>query len=301
MIKFSLLNNTKYSFLKSINPYLFITPAVLILLLLLVFPIIKVFQFSLYNNCIIIDKPEWVGLKHFYDLLSDTIFFKAFTNTVIFTFFSVIFHLILGFIFALLLNQPINNKALAYFRIILILPWIFTATIVAINWRLLLDPMGIINYLLNQLGIINSYLEWFGSYSLALPALILVNIWRGYPFIMVSLLAGLQGIQSNLYEAAEVDGANEWQKIIYITIPQLKPIILSVGVLDTIWTFRLFPLIWLTTGGGPGNSTEMLSTYTYKLAFEQFKFSKASALAVVILVVVTSLSYFYVKQQKQLE
>jgi len=126
LIKFSLLNNTKYSFLKSINPYLFITPAVLILLLLLVFPIIKVFQFSLYNNCIIVDKPEWVGLKHFYDLLSDTIFFKAFTNTVIFTFFSVTFHLILGFIFALLLNQPINNKALAYFRIILILPWIFT-------------------------------------------------------------------------------------------------------------------------------------------------------------------------------
>ena len=113
--------------------------------------------------------------------------------------------------------------------------------------------------------------------------LLLVNTWRGYPFVMLSILAGLQSIAADLYEASKVDGANVTQSFLHITLPQLKPVLLSVGLLDTIWTFQLFPLIWLTTGGGPGHATEVLATYTYKKAFESVQFSMASTIAVVIL------------------
>ena len=115
---------------------------------------------------------------------------------------------------------------------------------------------------------------------------------------MVSLLAGLQGLPKDLYEAAGIDGANEFQKFRYITIPQLVPIMISVALLDFIWTMQVFPLVWMTTGGGPIYSTEVLSTYTYKLAFSQYEFSLASASAIFILMVSMSMTYFYIKHQK---
>ncbi|MEO5614332.1 MAG: sugar ABC transporter permease, partial [Cypionkella sp.] len=120
----------------------------------------------------------------------------------------------------------------------------------------------------------------------------------GYPLYMVSLLAGLQGIPKDLYEAAGIDGANEFQKFRYITIPQLMPIIISIALLDFIWTMQVFPLVWMTTGGGPIYATEVLSTYTYKLAFSSYEFSQASASAIFILIMSMSVTYFYIKHQK---
>ena len=152
-----------------------------------------------------------------------------------------------------------------------ILPWLFTAVIIAIIWRLLLDPNGVINSVLMTLHIVGFKVEWFSSPRTALHAVTFVNIWAGYPLYMVSLLAGLQGIPKDLYEAAGIDGANAWQKFRYITIPQLMPIMISIALLDFIWTMQVFPLVWMTTGGGPIHATEMLSTYTYKLAFRRVR------------------------------
>jgi multiple sugar transport system permease protein len=140
--------------------------------------------------------------------------------------------------------------------------------------------------------------EWFSDPKVALPAVTFVNIWAGYPFCMVSLLAGLQGIPQDLYEAASIDGANDWHKFIYITIPQLSPIIKSITTLDFIWTMQVFSLVWMTTGGGPIHVTEVVGTYTYKLAFSQLKFSLASASAVIILIFSMILAVFYIRYQK---
>jgi multiple sugar transport system permease protein len=178
------------------------------------------------------------------------------------------------------------------------MPWVFTATIIAIIWRLLLNPNGVINYLLWFLNINKNNVEWFSSTTTALHAVTFVNIWAGYPFYMVSLLAGLQGIPETLYEAATIDGANELRKFRSITIPQLMPIIISISMLDFIWTMQVFALIWMTTGGGPIRTTEVLGTYTYKLAFTRLQFSLASASAVVILVFSMIVAFFYVKNQK---
>ena len=126
-----------------------------------------------------------------------------------------------------------------------------------------------------------------------------VNIWAGYPFFMISILAGLQGIPADLYEAAAVDGANGPEQFRYVTLPQLKPVLLSMAVLDLIWTSQQFALIWMTTGGGPLNATEMLSTYTYKQAFSNYEFSTASASAVIVLLLTMILAVFYVRHQRE--
>ncbi len=162
----------------------------------------------------------------------------------------------------------------ALFRIVYILPWLFTVAIIAVLWRLLLDP--------ERRGQLPAHWRsasstdrssWLADPTLALPAVTFINIWAGYPFFMISLLAGLQGISADLYEAAAVDGASAVQRFCNVTLPQLKPIIISMAVLDLIWTSQQFALIWMTTGGGPLNATEMLSTYTYKLAFSSYEFA----------------------------
>jgi multiple sugar transport system permease protein len=227
-------------------------------------------------------------------VLTDGVFGTAIGNTLIFTIVSVIAHLLIGLGFAMLLNSPlISNASRAVFRTIYILPWLFTAAVIAVLWRMLLNPNGVVNYLLS------TDLEWLSSPTLALGAVTFINIWAGYPFFMISLLAGLQGIPADLYEAATVDGANGWQRFFNVTLPQLRPIIISMTLLDLIWTSQQFALIWMMTGGGPLNATEVLSTFTYKQAFSEYEFATASAAAVVVLLLTMILAFFYVRQQRE--
>ncbi|MFC7582238.1 carbohydrate ABC transporter permease [Schaalia naturae] len=220
-------------------------------------------------------------------------------NTAIFTIVSVVAHLILGLVFSMLLNSGhVSRMTRTVFRTLFVLPWLLTVAIIAILWRLLLDPNGVVNFVLDSLGLASGQIEWLSNPSMALPAVTFINIWAGYPFFMISLLAGLQGIPMDLYEAAEVDGAGGARKFWHITIPQLKPIIVSMAMLDLIWTSQQFALIWMTTGGGPLNRTEMLSTFTYKLAFSQYDFSGASASAVVTLALSMILAIGYVRTQE---
>jgi multiple sugar transport system permease protein len=212
---------------------------------------------------------------------------------------SVIFHVIIGLAFALMLNsERISRTARAILRVLYILPWLFTAVIIAIIWRLILDPSGVVNAILMTLGIVDFRVEWFSSPKTAIHALTFVNIWAGYPLYMVTLLAGLQGIPRDLYEAASIDGAGPVRQLWHVTLPQLKPIIVSIALLDFIWTMQVFPLVWMTTGGGPIHATEMMSIYTYKAAFSRFQFSVAAASAVILFIISMSMTYFYIKHQK---
>jgi len=288
-----------YRALRSIAPYLYLTPTLLLLLLLMLFPMGVVLHYATLDNVITNRNPTFVGLENFKTILLDETFRIAVGNTLYFTAMSVIFHLGLGLGFALLLNSArVNPTVRALFRVLYILPWLFTAVIIAIVWRLLLDPSGVVNAVLTGIGLIERNVEWFSSSDTAIHALTFVNIWAGYPLFMVSLLAGLQGVPGSLYEAADIDGANAFQKLRYITIPHLMPIIVSIALLDFIWTMQVFPLVWLTTGGGPVHATEMIGTYTYKLAFTRYEFSLASASAVVMLLISLVGAFFYLRYQK---
>lgn len=239
-------------------------------------------------------------MQNYLTIFENPVFWQSVAQTLYFTIMSVVFHFIIGLAFALLLNtNRVDPLIRSILRVLFILPWLFTAVIIAIIWRLLLDPNGVVNSVLMALHIINFKVEWFSSTRTAIHALTFANIWAGYPLYMVSLLAGLQGISKELYEAAGIDGANELQKFWYITIPQLMPIIISIALLDFIWTMQVFPLVWMTTGGGPIYSTEVLSTFTYKLAFSQYEFSLASASAMIILIISMSVTYFYIKHQQR--
>ena len=288
-----------YKTKKRLTPLLYVAPATALFCLLMLFPMITVLRYSLMDGAIMKKDAAFVGLQNYFTIFADPVFWQSVGQTLYFTVMSVIFHLLIGLAFALLLNtQRVHPVIRSILRVLYILPWLFTAVIIAIIWRLILDPNGVVNSILMTLHIVDFKVEWFSSTKTALHALTFANIWAGYPLYMVSLLAGLQGIPKDLYEAAGIDGANEFQKFRYITIPQLMPIIISIALLDFIWTMQVFPLVWMTTGGGPIHTTEVLSTYTYKLAFSSYQFSQASASAIFILILSMSATYFYIKHQK---
>jgi multiple sugar transport system permease protein len=284
------------------EPYAFAAPGTIVIAALMVVPVLIVIGYSLFDNVITEPDPSFVGLKNFIQLFATGDFPRAMANTAIFTATSVVCHMIIGVAFATMLNSKLlPGWVTAIFRVVFILPWLFTAAVVAVLWRLMLDPHGVINYLLEQLHLISSAVPWFSTPSTAMVSIVVMNIWAGYPFFMISLLAGLQGIPTSLVEAARVDGASGIHTFFNVVIPQLRPILISMSMLDILWTSQQFALIWLTTGGGPLNVTEMISTFTYKAAFSDYEFSQASAAAVVLIGFSLIIAIVYVRSQRRAE
>jgi multiple sugar transport system permease protein len=291
---------SRSGWVRRLVPYGYLSPTIVLVVVLMVVPIVMVISYSFRDNVIVQDNSVFAGFANYATVLKDPDFLTALKNTAVFIVVSMVAHLLLGLGFAMMLNsQLLSGVTKAVFRIVYILPWLFTIAVIAVIWRLLLDPSGVINYVLHSLGLIQQGVDWLGDPGKALWVVTFVNIWSGYPFFMISLLAGLQGIPGELYEAASVDGANPWQRFRNVTLPQLRPVIISMAVLDLIWTSQQFALIWMMTGGGPLHATEMLSTYTYKQAFSEYEFSTASAAAVIVLLLTMILAFFYVRQQRE--
>lgn len=285
---------------KNTVPYFYLLPTMIIMLVLLIIPVSMVIKYSFFDNVIINKNPVFVGLGNFKIILTEKNFFVAVKNTSIFVGGSIIAHIFLGMVYALLLNTKyLKSRTKSLFRMLYSLPWMFTASIIAILWKMMFNPHGVINYLLQIFHLTSTNIEWLGSRKFALLAVTIINIWAGYPFYMISILAGLQGIPIELYEASGIDGANTVQQFTKITLPQLKPVLISLVMLDFIWTIQQFALIWMTTGGGPINATEMLSTFIYKLGFSRYQYSQASAGAVILLLVCSFIAIFYVRNQRR--
>ncbi len=285
---------------RRLQPYAYISPVMILMITLLFIPIILVIGYSFYDNVLVKQNPVWVGLSNYKKILSDRVFLLSIKNTIYFVILNVVFHLIIGMALALMVNdRSLGAVPKALFRVVYLLPWMFNATVIAILWKLLLNPNGIINYLLTQWNLIGNKIAWLSDRKIVLNVLTFINIWAGYPFYMISILAGLQGIPRDLYEAAAIDGSTSVQQFFYISIPQLKPILISIAMLDFIWTTQNFSLIWLLTAGGPSHATEMMSTYVYTTAFTEYQYARASAAAVIILLACVVLAVFYVRNQNQ--
>jgi multiple sugar transport system permease protein len=258
--------------------YLFIFPAFLLLVSILGFPAVAAVLQSF--NLVWVKTPSF-SLASYSRLIGDAEFLGTLKNTVIFVGFTVGFHLLIGLGVALLLNLEIRNKR--FFRVIAILPWTVPDVIGGLIWRFMFDTLpGMINAMLLEFAIISDPIDWLGNPKLAFGCLIFAETWRGYPFAMLILLAGLQAIPKEQYEAAQIDGASIFKSFIYITLPNLKFMIIIATVLDTIWESRLFGMIYSMTGGGPGYSSQVLSLLTYKQYFLFFNTSYAGAIAVVL-------------------
>lgn len=275
----------------------FVLPGVVLLILVLGWPAITSILYSF--------ETEQAGdtaytFSNYANLLKDPFFKTTFWNTGVFVFFSVAAHMILGMAVAMVLNLALPVKPL--FRVIALLPWVVPDVVVGIIWKWMLDPIyGSMNDLLLKLGIISNAVEWLSNPKLAMASVIVVNLWRGFPFVMLILLAGLQSIPKHLYEAAAIDGAPKLQQFIHITLPGLRKMIVVALALDIVWEVRRFGLIQAMTQGGPGILTEVLSTYTYKQYFQFFRFEYASAISVVMTIVLllVSLPYIWMISQEE--
>ncbi|WP_332689076.1 carbohydrate ABC transporter permease [Bosea sp. (in: a-proteobacteria)] len=274
----------------------FLWPALLILVALLLYPLGDVVRLSFYDSNL--QREVWVGLGNYLALLNDPLFWKAFAQTVVFTFFSVVLHLVIGLALALLLNMQLAPVFRSLARGLLIVPWLLAPTVAGMIWVLMLQPFGVFNGLLVTLGFLdpNGTISWLGDPSTALGSVTAMNVWRAFPFFMVMLLAGLQAIPKQLYEAAEIDGATLWEQFWHITLPQLRSVITTIVLLDSIWTFRAFDPVYVMTGGGPAHSSEVLATAIYFDGFQKLKFGYASAQAVVMFVVLFIVSAIYVRR-----
>ena len=269
---------------------LFVLPGVFLLVLVLGFPAITSLSYSIRAEN---GDTSSHTLSHYTNLTKDPFFKRTFWNTTVFVSLSVASHLVLGLAVALLLNSALPAKPL--FRLIALLPWVVPDVVAGIIWKWMYDPIyGALNDVLLRIGLIDTQIEWLSNPSIALVSVILVNLWRGFPFVMLILLAGLQSIPLQLYEAAAIDGATRAQSFYHITIPGLKKMIVVALALDIVWEVRRFGLIQAMTQGGPGVLTEVLSTYTYKQYFQFFRFEYASAIAVVMTIVLLAVSLPYI-------
>ena len=237
----------------------------------------------------------FVGLRHYLDLIDDPIFWLSLKNTVIWVVGAVLGELALGLCAALVLNRDLPLFRL--FAVLILLPWFLPTVVAGHIWALMLDPrLGVINDLLVQAGILSSYRAWFADPNAALFAVMLVEIWHGFPFFALLLLAGLKAIPAELYEAADIDGAHGWQQLLFVTIPQLKMIIVATVILRVISLVNSPDILLILTGGGPGRATQVLSLYAFIKAYKEFNFGYASALAVVMFFVLMTFAYLYVRR-----
>lgn len=239
------------------------------------------------------NKWEFVGLDNYVKILSGEVgqFWEWTGVTLIWTFVGVAFHYGLGLGLAVLLNRPMWGRGL--YRVLLVLPWAVPAFVSAFAWKFIFNErFGLANSLLSAVGI--DSVAWFSDRWTSLFTAIVTNVWLGVPFMMVALLGGMQTIPGELYEAAEIDGASPWQRFRNITLPGLRSVSMTVILLGTIWTFNMFPIIFLVTEGQPAGQTEILVTGAYRAAFEGIRnYSLASTYGVLILSILLVFSVFY--------
>jgi multiple sugar transport system permease protein len=281
--------------------YIFVAPTMLILLLFIGYPMINGIV-NAFRDIELTSGREitFIGLKNFSGLFADPIFFTSVKNSFIFVFVSVVFHIVLGFCLALMMDREIIGRT--FFRTISLMPWAMSGVAVALIWVWLYHPQfSPINDILLKLGIIDKHLIFIGDPKTAMVSVLIAHNWRTFPFAFIVILSGLQMIPKELYESAEIDGARGYQKFFHITIPQMSGIILTIALLDTMWTFVYFDLPWVMTRGGPVNSTHLMPTYVYENAFRFYNFGKAAAISVWILIINLAVALAYIYFSKKAE
>jgi multiple sugar transport system permease protein len=275
--------------------YFFASPALFLIVAFVVFPLIYSFYLTFQNYDLAIGPPsEFVGLENYTEMLDDTRFWRSWINTFTIIFPSITLQLLLGLGIALLLNRIPRGKT--FITSLLIIPAMVSPASAAMVWRMLFGvKYGGINNALMQVGLLDVYFDWFATPARAIMSIVMVEVWHNTSFMMIVLLAGLQSIPQDLYEAGEVDGASTWQKFWYITLPLLKFTMIVALLIRMIDLTKIFGLIYLLTFGGPAGSTQTVAFSTYLSGFQDFRISYASALSYVIVVGVFILTLIFQK------
>ena len=300
------------------DAYLYVTPAMRGMLLLVMFPFaygvaLSFTDMTLFNENLPL-RDLWVGLKNYVDILGDfnvarrteegwifnyKNFYWTFYITICWTVFNVLIGVSIGLVLALALNtKGLRGKSI--YRILLILPWAVPNYITALTWRgMFHQQFGVINQAIQMFG--GEPVAWFDGVFPSFITGLATNGWLSFPFMMVVILGGLQSISADMYEAARVEGATRWQQFRHITLPLLKPTLIPAIIISVVWTFNMFNIIFLVSGGEPGGANEILITQAYKLAFEQYRYAYAAAYSVVIFLILLTYGVFQNKMSKATE
>jgi multiple sugar transport system permease protein len=267
--------------------YIFPLPAVLAILVLIVAPVVSNFVLSLHDF-FIGGRPIFVGLENFGRALQDARFWNGVRNTFYFTFTAVPLQLLLGIGIAVLFNREFVGRGLA--RTIILLPMVATPVAIALIWALMFNPsLGVLNYFLESVGLPRSL--WVAQSSLAIPSLVLVDTWQWSPMIALILLAALQGVPAEHYEAARIDGASAWQSFWHITIPGIRSAIVVALILRSVDALKTFDIIYVITEGGPGIASETLNVFAFKTGFQFFHAGYAATLLIFLMTLVLAIAY----------
>ena len=291
--------NLSYRFLRTSESYLLLLPALAVLAVLFFWPALYNFILSFQKISLfeLAKGGQWVGTDNFSRLFGDPEFWVILRNTTFYlTIVTVVMRLVLGLGIALLLDAAVLSRwrLAGVARTLLLLPWITSPVVAVATWKWLLDPRyGAVNQLLLEAGVIGSGIPFFVRVSTVWGAILVVIIWRELPFVVLALLAGLNSIPGELYEAAEIDGASGPATFWHIKLPLLRPVMSVVAMLTIIWTYNNFVYVWLSTQGGPGNYTQVLATQIYTEAFANYRLGLGAAVGVVMSFVMLLFSAVY--------
>jgi len=280
--------------------YLYVMPAVVVMALVILYPFIYNVVISFSDmNLAHFKNWRWLGLKNYIAVIWDSTFWYFLFKTVLWTVLNLIFHVGIGVMLALIINEDI--KAKSFFRTLLILPWAVPQYITALTWRGMFNSeYGAVNLILNHL--FGGGIPWLSTEWGAFAACLITNIWLGFPFMMIIALGGLQSIPQSLYEAAEIDGASRWMQFKNITVPLLKPVMVPAITLGVIWTFNNFNVVWLVSNGGePADTTHILVSWVYKAGFTYFRMGYAAAFSMVIFTMLLVFSWKFINRTKATE
>lgn len=274
------------SLLDKYAPWLFPLPAVLAILILIVGPILANFVLSAHD-WFVAGQPRFIGFDNYTRALRDSRFWNGFINTFYFTGLAVPIQLVLGLAIAVLFNRNFPGKGIV--RTIILLPMVATPVAIALIWALMFNPsLGVLNYFLESLGL--PRLLWVAQSNLAIPSLVLVDVWQWTPMIALILLAALQGVPDELLEAARIDGASAWQAFWHVTLPTIRSAIVVALILRTIDALKTFDIIYVITEGGPGTASETLNVYAFKTGFIFFHAGYAATVLIFLLFVVLGMA-----------
>jgi ABC-type sugar transport system permease subunit len=279
---------------------LFVLPALILYLIFMVYPFFQSIYFSFTSWNGVTAVKEWVGLANYYELIKDDLFWLSLQHTVIWVIVGTIAPIAIGMLLAILLWR--RPKGFTLFRTFYFMPQVLSAVVIGIVWNWIYNPIfGILNESLDAFGLEDLSRGWLGDPDVALYAVLIAAIWATIGLCFVIFLAGLQNVSKDLLEAATVDGANAWRRFWNVTVPQLASVINVVVALLLIGGFSVFDIIFVMTGGGPANATEVLATYTYKEAFTQNNVGYASTLSVVITVISLIASVTFIRLRERQE
>lgn len=276
---------------------LLIAPTVLVFCAVIVYPLVSAIYLGLFSIYTPTMEGEWVGLDNYRRLLASGEFWRSLANNLIWTAGTLTLQIVFGILVALMLHRNLVFRALA--RSLVLFPYFLSTVVAVLVWRWLFNDLyGVLNHLLLWAGIVDLPVDWLGSMPNAMISLIFVGAWKYFPFVVIAVLARLQAIPDELYEAASIDGAGAWARFTDVTLPQLRDVLIVVVLLRTIWDFKEFDLIFLLTGGGPIIGTQTLPLMVYKEAFALNQMGGASAAAVLMMLIMLLFMSLYLSRAR---